>query len=104
MPERSLFMCVRQTISWKEARSLLKLGNPAEYYRCFKSQERRLCKGGLNHSHKDAFVKVEIFSPCKDNPIMLHGGAFIEFTDNNTAYFMSACCCGGCTCGQHNHI
>lgn len=90
--------CVcRQTISWKEAKSLLKLGNPAEYYRSFSTKERRMCHGGLCKNSKskkqDTFVKVEIFQPCKDSLIILRGGATIEFTDGNIAYFKAAVCC-----------
>ena len=89
----------RQEISWKEARNVLKLGNPAEYYRSFKERERRMMHGGLGKksksSHKpDTFIKVEIFSPTKDSPIILRGGATIEFTDNNVAYFKNHSCCG----------
>lgn len=75
-------MC-RQGISWKQARELLKLGNPAEYYRSFSTKERRLMHG----KKPDSFVKVEIFSPKKDSPIVLFGGATIEFGDDNCAYF-----------------
>lgn len=87
----------RQVISWKEAKSLLKLGNPAEYYRSFKEHDRRMCHGGIGKNSKskrpDTFVKVEIFSPTKDSPIVLRGSATIEFIDNNVAYFKHG---GGC--------
>lgn len=88
----------RQEISWKEARSLLKLGNPAEYYRSFKERERRLCHGA---KRPDTFIKVEIFSPQKDSPIVLRGGATIEFTDDNVALFKGGVCCSaGENCGS----
>lgn len=83
----------RQEISWKEAKNVLKLGNPDEYYRCFSTKERRLCNG-LKSKKQDRFVKVEIFSPIKDSPIILKGGATIEFSSDSKAYFKGVTHCG----------
>jgi hypothetical protein len=41
----------------------------------------------------DTFLKVEIFSPYKDSPIVLKGGATIEFADDCKAYFKGVVCC-----------